>query len=72
MFAQQVAGMRGDNWVKEYLAHPINRCGNWSKNSTDYGQSYLYLEYLYEQMGADFIKALAADSATEPSASSGP
>jgi hypothetical protein len=63
MFAQQVAGMRGDNWVKEYLAHPDQSLWYWSKNSTDYGQSYLYLDYLYEQLGADFIKALAADPA---------
>ncbi len=61
MFAQQVAGMRGDNWVKEYLAHPDQSLWYWGKGSADYGQSYLYLEYLYEQLGADFIKALAAE-----------
>jgi immune inhibitor A len=63
MFAQQVAGMRGDNWVKEYLAQPDQSLWQWSKSSADYGQSYLYLEYLYEQLGEDFIKALAADPA---------
>jgi hypothetical protein len=63
MFAQQVAGMRGDNWVKEYLAHPDQSLWYWGKGSADYGQSYLYLEYLYEQLGEDFIKALAAEPA---------
>jgi hypothetical protein len=63
MFAQQVAGMQGDNWVKEYLAHPDQSLWYWSKSSADYGQTYLYLEYLYEQFGADFIKALAANPA---------
>jgi hypothetical protein len=47
--------------VQEYLAHPNQSLWYWSKNSTDYGQAYLYLEYLYEQLGADFIKALAAE-----------
>jgi len=63
MLAQQVAGMRGDNFVNEYLIHPDQSLWYWSKTSTDYGQSYLYLEYLYEQLGGDFIKALAADPA---------
>jgi immune inhibitor A len=63
MLAQQVAGMRGDNWVNEYLAHPDQSLWYWSKSSADYGQSYLYLDYLYEQLGMDFIKALAANPA---------
>jgi hypothetical protein len=61
MLAQQMAGMRGENWVKEYLAQPDQSLWYWGKNSADYGQSYLYLEYLYEQLGEDFIKTLAAD-----------
>ena len=63
MLAQQIAGMRGDNWLNEYLVQPDQSLWQWSKNSADYGQSYLYLEYLYEQLGEDFIKALAADPA---------
>jgi len=61
MFAQQVAGMRGDTWVSEYLRQPDQSLWYWGKSSADYGQAYLYLEYLYEQFGADFIKALAAE-----------
>ncbi len=61
MLAQQIAGMRGDNWVENYLVDPDQSLWYWSKNSADYGQSYLYLDYLYEQLGADFIKSLAAN-----------
>jgi hypothetical protein len=63
MLAQQIAGMRGDNWVKDFLDHPDQSLWYWNKESADYGQSYLYLEYLYEQLGEDFIKALAAEPA---------
>jgi immune inhibitor A len=63
MLAQQIAGMRGDNWVGEYLDDPDQSLWYWSKNSADYAHSYLYLEYLYEQLGTDFIKALAANPA---------
>ena len=63
MLAQQIAGMRGDNWLKEYFIQPDQSLWQWSKSSADYGQSYLYLEYMYEQLGEGFIKALAADSA---------
>lgn len=61
MLAQQVAGMRGDNWVSEYFITPDQSLWYWGSTSADYGQSYLYLEYLYELYGDDFIKALAAD-----------
>lgn len=61
MLAQQIAGMRGDNWLEEYLDDPDQSLWYWGKNSADYGQSYLYIDYLYEQLGADFIKALAAN-----------
>jgi immune inhibitor A len=61
MLAQQVAGMRGDNWVEQYLAEPDQSLWYWGKSSADYGQSYLYLDYLYEQLGKEFIKALSAN-----------
>jgi len=61
MLAQQIAGMRGDNWVGEYLGKLDQSLWYWSGSSSDYGQSYLYLEYLYEQLGEDFIKALVAN-----------
>ena len=61
MLAQQVAGMRGYNSVADYLAKPDQSLWFWSSDSQDYGQSFLYLAYLYEQMGEDFITALVAD-----------
>jgi hypothetical protein len=61
MLAQQIAGMRGDNWVSEYFITPDQSLWYWSSTSADYGQSYLYLEYIYELFGDDFIKALAAN-----------
>lgn len=61
MLAQQIAGMRGDNWVSEYFITPDQSLWYWGSASADYGQSYLYLEYLYELYGDDFIKALAAN-----------
>jgi immune inhibitor A len=63
MLSQQVAGMRGDNWVSEYLKKPDQSLWYWSSSSADYGQSYLFVDYLYEQLGEDFIKALVADPA---------
>lgn len=63
MLAQQVAGMRGDNWVSEYFITPDQSLWYWSSTSADYGQSYLYLEYLYELFGDDFINSLAANQA---------
>jgi hypothetical protein len=63
MLAQQVAGLRGDNWVSEYFITPDQSLWYWSSTSADYGQSYLYLEYLYELFGDDFINSLAANQA---------
>jgi len=61
MLAQQVAGMRGYNSVVDYLAKPDQSLWFWSSDSQDYGQSFLYMAYLYEQMGDEFITALVAD-----------
>ena len=61
MLAQQVAGLRGDNFVADYLAKPDQSLWYWGNQPADYGQAYLYLDYLDEQMGPDFITALSAD-----------
>jgi hypothetical protein len=63
MLAQQVAGMGGDNSVADYLIKPDQSLWYWSGESMDYGQSYLYVDYLYEQIGEEFIKAIASDPA---------
>ncbi|MEW5941423.1 MAG: hypothetical protein AB1750_17295 [Chloroflexota bacterium] len=62
MLAQQVAGMRGYNSVADYLVKPDQSLWFWSGDAQDYGQSFLYVEYMYEQIGAEFITALVADS----------
>jgi hypothetical protein len=61
MLAQQIAGMRGDNWVSEYFITPDQSLWYWGSTSADYGQAYLYLEYLYELFGDEFITALTAN-----------
>ena len=63
MLSQQVAGMRGGNWVDSFLVKPDQSLWYWSSESADYGQSYLFVDYLYEQLGEEFIKALVADPA---------
>jgi len=60
MLAQQVAGMRGDNFVPDYLLKPDQSLWYWSSKPQDYGQAYLFLDYLYEQLGEGFIKDVAA------------
>jgi hypothetical protein len=61
MLAQQLVGMRGDNYVPDYLANPDQSLWLWTSSPQDYGQAFLYMEYLYEQMGTKFITALGAD-----------
>jgi len=61
MFAQQVAGMRGHNYVADYLLKTDQSLWYWSGQPQDYGQSYLFLDYLYEKLGEDFFKALVAN-----------
>ncbi len=61
MLSQQIAGMRGDMSADKYLAKPDQSLWYWSGESQDYGQAFLYLEYVFEQMGQDFIAALVAD-----------
>ena len=63
MLAQQVAGMHGDNFVADYLIKPDQSLWYWSGEAQDYGQSYLYLDYLHEQMGEEFTKALGNSQA---------
>ncbi|MBN1147198.1 MAG: immune inhibitor A [Anaerolineales bacterium] len=63
VLAQQIAGMRGDIAVGAYLTNLDQSLWYWGGESSDYGHSYLYMEYLYEQLGVDFIKKLAANKA---------
>ncbi len=63
MLAQQVAGMRGDNSVADYLLKPDQSLWYWSSDGADYGHSFLYIEYLFEQIGQEFITALVTNPA---------
>jgi hypothetical protein len=59
VLSQQIAGMKGDVSVPAYLSNLDQSLWYWGGDSADYGHAYLFLEYLYEQLGADFIKQLA-------------
>ncbi|MEW5872666.1 MAG: hypothetical protein AB1894_25625 [Chloroflexota bacterium] len=63
VLAQQIAGMQGDIAVQAYLMNLDQSLWYWSGESSDYGQAYLFMEYLYEQLDMDFIKKLAANPA---------
>ncbi len=60
--AQQIAGLRGDDWVADYISNLDQSLWFWGSEGADYGNAYLVIDYLYERFGADFITALVADS----------
>jgi len=59
--AQQVAGLRGDDWVGEYLTNLDQSLWFWGSEASDYGHAYLFVDYLFERFGTEFITALAAN-----------
>lgn len=59
--AQQVAGMQGDTALVNYLPNLDQSLWFWSGESSDYGHAYLFMDYLYEQFGEDFLQALSVD-----------
>lgn len=59
--AQQVAGMQGDTALGSYLQKLDQSLWYWAGDSSDYGHAYLFMDYLYEKIGVDFIKALSTD-----------
>jgi immune inhibitor A len=61
--AQQIAGMRGDEWALSYVADPDQSMWYWGSEGSDYGQSYLFADYLFERFGQGFISALVANPA---------
>jgi immune inhibitor A len=58
MLAQQIAGMRGDVSAHHFIAAPDQSLWYWNSTSADYGQAYLFLNYLYGRYGEEFIRAL--------------
>ncbi len=61
--AQQIAGYPGDENVPDYLDDPDQSLSFFGNQLQDYGQAYLFIDYLYEQLGPGFITALAANPA---------
>ncbi len=57
-------GLIGDYNVLAYFAEPDHHLSGWTSNLYDmgsyYGASYLFLVYLYERFGLDFIRAVAS------------
>ncbi|WP_010287192.1 immune inhibitor A domain-containing protein [Kurthia massiliensis] len=56
--------------INFFLDHPENSLVNWDEHATavtgpetiaDYGQVYLFTQYLYDKFGHDFIKEIALD-----------
>ncbi|AYC28759.1 immune inhibitor A domain-containing protein [Paenisporosarcina cavernae] len=73
-FSEFLGGYGSDaSSINFYLDHPENSLVNWDEHAgvttpptgpetiADYGQTYLFTLYMYEQFGQDFIKALAED-----------
>lgn len=59
--AQQIAGMRGDDWASTYTEDLDQSLFYWGSDASDYGHSYLFVDYLYERFGKEFIMALVAN-----------
>jgi hypothetical protein len=60
--------------INFFLDHPENSLVNWDEHVTaatgpetvaDYGQAYLFMLYLYDKFGSEFIRGLAADGTSQ-------
>lgn len=70
-FSEYLGGYGGpDSSINFFLDHPENSLVNWDEHATattgpetiaDYGQVYLFTQYLYDKFGHDFIKEIATD-----------
>ena len=58
--AQQIAGMRGDDWASAFTDDMDRSLWYWGSDGSDYGHAYLIVDYLYERFGPEFITALVA------------
>ena len=61
--ATHLNGYPADNHTAAFLAAPDNQLTHFNYVSGDYGGAYLFVRYLYEQFGADFIRDLVAEPA---------
>ncbi|WP_102693183.1 choice-of-anchor J domain-containing protein [Rummeliibacillus pycnus] len=74
-FAEYLGGYgHDDGSINFFLDHPENSLVNWDEHYgaetgpetiADYGEVYLFMLYLYDKFGHDFIKSLATDSTSQ-------
>ena len=61
--AAHLNGYPADNHTAAFLAAPDNSLTHFNYESGDYGAAYLFVRYLYERFGAEFIRDLVAEQA---------
>ncbi|MFJ8263181.1 choice-of-anchor J domain-containing protein [Rummeliibacillus sp. NPDC094406] len=74
-FAEYLGGYgHEDGSINFFLDHPENSLVNWDEHNSaetgpetiaDYGEVYLFMLYLYDKFGHDFIKSLATDGTSQ-------
>ncbi|MGX9133054.1 choice-of-anchor J domain-containing protein [Rummeliibacillus sp. JY-2-4R] len=74
-FAEYLGGYSHDDGsINFFLDHPENSLVNWDEHYSaetgpetiaDYGEVYLFMLYLYDKFGHDFIKSLATDGTSQ-------
>ncbi|WP_397536962.1 choice-of-anchor J domain-containing protein [Rummeliibacillus pycnus] len=74
-FAEYLGGYgHDDGSINFFLDHPENSLVNWDEHNSaetgpetiaDYGEVYLFMLYLYDKFGHDFIKSLATDGTSQ-------
>ncbi len=74
-FAEYLGGYgHDDGSINFFLDHPENSLVNWDEHYSaqtgpetiaDYGEVYLFMVYLYDKFGHDFIKSLATDGTSQ-------
>ena len=74
-FAEYLGGYgHDDGSINFFLDHPENSLVNWDEHYdaetgpetiADYGEVYLFMLYLYDKFGHDFIKSLATDGTSQ-------
>ncbi|MCH4826151.1 immune inhibitor A domain-containing protein [Planococcus halocryophilus] len=78
-FSEYLGGYgHGEGSINFYLDHPENSLVNWDEHGTaatgpetiaDYGQVYLFMLYMYDKFGKEFIRELATDGTSQGIAS---
>ncbi|ANU14095.1 peptidase M23B [Planococcus halocryophilus Or1] len=74
-FSEYLGGYgHGEGSINFYLDHPENSLVNWDEHGTaatgpetiaDYGQVYLFMLYMYDKFGKEFIRELATDGTSQ-------